>query len=159
MFALSNVESIQALIEPSIEALGFELWGLELAAQGRFSTLRIYIESANGITVDDCAEVSHQVSGILDVEDPITNQYTLEVSSPGVDRPLFKQEHYTQYVGQFLRVRLHAPFDGRRKFAGVLTGLEGDEIVLLVDQEEYVLPIDAIDKAALDTTMVVKSSK
>jgi ribosome maturation factor RimP len=97
---LSNVESIQALIEPSVEALGFELWGLELIAQGRFSTLRIYIESAKGITVDDCAEVSHQVSGILDVEDPITNQYTLEVSSPGVDRPLFKQAHYEQYIGQ-----------------------------------------------------------
>jgi ribosome maturation factor RimP len=156
---LSNVESIQALIEPSVEALGFELWGLELVAQGRFSTLRIYIESAKGITVDDCAEVSHQVSGILDVEDPITNQYTLEVSSPGVDRPLFKQAHYEQYIGQFMRVRLHSPFDGRRKFAGVLMGLEADEIVLLVDQEEYLLPIDAIDKAALDTTMVVKPSK
>jgi ribosome maturation factor RimP len=153
------VESIQALIEPSIEALGFELWGLELIAQGRFSTLRIYIESANGINVDDCAEVSHQVSGIMDVEDPITNQYTLEVSSPGVDRPLFKQAHYEQYVGQFLRVRLHSPFDGRRKFAGVLMGLEADEIILLVDQEEYLLPIDAIDKAALDTTMVVKPLK
>jgi ribosome maturation factor RimP len=153
------VESIQALIEPSIEALGFELWGLELIAQGRFSTLRIYIESANGINVDDCAEVSHQVSGIMDVEDPITNQYTLEVSSPGVDRPLFKQAHYEQYVGQFLRVRLHSPFDGRRKFAGVLMGLEADEIILLVDQEEYMLPIDAIDKAALDTTMVVKPLK
>jgi ribosome maturation factor RimP len=153
------VESIQALIEPSIEALGFELWGLELIAQGRFSTLRIYIESDKGITVDDCAEVSHQVSGIMDVEDPITNQYTLEVSSPGVDRPLFKQAHYEQHVGQFLRVRLHSPFDGRRKFAGVLMGLEADEIVLLVDQEEYLLPIDAIDKAALDTTMVVKPSK
>jgi ribosome maturation factor RimP len=156
---LSNVESIQALIEPSVEALGFELWGLELIAQGRFSTLRIYIESAKGITVDDCAEVSHQVSGILDVEDPITNQYTLEVSSPGVDRPLFKQAHYEQHIGQFMRVRLHSPFDGRRKFAGVLMGLEADEIVLLVDQEEYLLPIDAIDKAALDTTMVVKPSK
>jgi ribosome maturation factor RimP len=156
---LSNVESIQALIEPSVEALGFELWGLELVAQGRFSTLRIYIESAKGITVDDCAEVSHQVSGIMDVEDPITNQYTLEVSSPGVDRPLFKQAHYEQYIGQFMRVRLHSPFDGRRKFAGVLMGLEADEIVLLVDQEEYLLPIDAIDKAALDTTMVVKPSK
>ena len=156
---MSNVESIQALIEPSVEALGFELWGLELIAQGRFSTLRIYIESAKGITVDDCAEVSHQVSGILDVEDPITNQYTLEVSSPGVDRPLFKQAHYEQYIGQFMRVRLHSPFDGRRKFAGVLMGLEADEIVLLVDKEEYLLPIDAIDKAALDTTMVVKPSK
>ena len=156
---MSNVESIQALIEPSVEALGFELWGLELIAQGRFSTLRIYIESAKGITVDDCAEVSHQVSGILDVEDPITNQYTLEVSSLGVDRPLLKQAHYEQYIGQFMRVRLHSPFDGRRKFAGVLMGLEADEIVLLVDQEEYLLPIDAIDKAALDTTMVVKPSK
>ena len=153
------MESIQALIEPSIEALGFDLWGLELISQGRFSTLRIYIESEKGITVDDCAAVSHQVSGIMDVEDPITNQYTLEVSSPGMDRPLFKQAHYEKYVGQFVRVKLHSPFDGRRKFAGVLTGVEGDEIVLVIDQEEYVLPIDAIDKAALDTTMVVKTSK
>ena len=156
---MSNVESIQALIEPSIEALGYELWGIELVAQGRFSTLRIYVESDKGISVDDCAAVSHQVSGVLDVEDPITNQYTLEVSSPGVDRPLFKKVQYEKYIGQFLRVRLQSPFDGRRKFAGVLMGLESDEIVLLVDHEEYLLPIDAIDRAQLDTTMVVKPSK
>jgi len=153
---LANVETITAMIEPSIQALGYELWGIELISQGKFSTLRIYIESPKGITVDDCAVVSHQVSGVLDVEDPITTRYTLEVSSPGVDRPLFTKAQFEQYVGQFVRVRLHVPFENRRKFAGVLTGIEGDDIVILVDQEEYLLPIDAVDKAQLDTTVKVK---
>ena len=84
-------QDIIAMLEPSIEALGFELLGLELAQAGRHSTLRIYIDHADGINVDNCAEVSRQVSAILDVEDPITNEYNLEVSSPGVDLPLFKQ--------------------------------------------------------------------
>lgn len=144
---LANVELIQELIEPAVEALGYELWGVQHISQGRRSTLCIFIESSKGITVDDCAAVSHQVSGIMDVEDIIPNQYTLEVSSPGLDRPLFKLAHYQRYVGEFIRVRLQVPFDGRRKFTGYLTAIEGDDIIVRVDDEEYVLPIESIDKA------------
>lgn len=140
-------EKIQALIEPTIEALGFELWGLEYLSQGRHTTLRLYIDSENGINVGDCAEVSRQVSSVLDVEDPITGEYTLEVSSPGVDRLLFQLEQYTGYIGEWIELRLRAPFEGRRKFKGTLKGIEGDEIVVQVDNHEFVLPFTSIDKA------------
>ena len=86
----SREQKIEALLEPTIEALGFELWGLEYLSQGRHTLLRLYIDGENGVTVDNCAEVSRHVSGVLDVEDPITGEYTLEVSSPGVDRLLFR---------------------------------------------------------------------
>jgi ribosome maturation factor RimP len=145
---MANVEQIQTLIQPSVEALGYELWGLQMLNQGKFSTLRIYIENRdNGITVDDCAKVSHQVSGILDVEDPISSKYTLEVSSPGLDRPLFSLAQYQAYIGSAVKVKLRVPFDGRKKFTGVLTGIEDEDVVVHVDSEEYLLPLDAIDKA------------
>jgi ribosome maturation factor RimP len=138
---------LQELIEPSVVALGYQLWGIEMVSQGRHSMLRIYIDAENGIGVDDCANVSRQVSGILDVEDPISGEYTLEVSSPGMDRPLFTLEQYKAFVGHVLQVKLRMPFDGRRRFKGVLKGFEDEDIVLVVDQEEYLLPIDHIEKA------------
>ena len=128
-------------------ALEFELWGVEYHQSGKRSMVRVYIESSNGITVDDCAQVSHQVSGVLDVEDPISGEYTLEVSSPGVDRPLFRIEHYTQNIGQTVNLRLFAPFEGRRKFKGVITGVENDEVMMVVDGYEYAFPIEGIEKA------------
>lgn len=144
---LANVQHVQELIESAVTALGCELWGVQLLSQGRHSTLRIYIDKPEGIHVDDCAAVSHQVSGILDVEDPIKSQYTLEVSSPGIDRPLFKLEHYQRYVGEEVSLRLRVPFDGRRKFSGLLMAVETDNIIVRVDDEEYILPFESIDKA------------
>lgn len=144
---VANVKSIQQLIEPAINGLGFQLWGIQQASQGRNSTLRIYIDSEKGITVDDCAQVSHQVSSILDVEDPIEGNYTLEVSSPGMDRPLFTLPQYIQYIGHKLKISLRVPFEGRRRFVGVLAAIEDEEIVLQVEQEEYVLPFETIEKA------------
>ena len=91
--------------------------------------LRVYIDSENGVGVDDCAKVSRQVSGVLDVEDPISGEYTLEVSSPGMDRPLFKLSQYQDYIGHVVQLRLRMPFDGRRKFKGVLNGIEDEDIV------------------------------
>ena len=135
------------LLEPAVRALGFELWGIEFISQGRHSTVRIYIESVKGINVDDCAAVSHQLSGILDVEDPISGEYTLEVSSPGLDRPLFSLEQYQRYVGEQLNIRMRVPFEGRRKFTGLLAAIENEELVLQLDGHEYLLPIEAIDKA------------
>lgn len=140
-------QQIEDLLAPTVEALGFELWGIEYLSQGRHTLLRIYIESPDGITVDDCAAVSEQVSAVLDVEDPISGEYTLEVSSPGMDRLLFKLEQYPAFVGEVLDLRLRTAFEGRRKYKGILKGIEGEDIVLHVDDHEYLLPHDAIDKA------------
>ncbi|ADZ90252.1 ribosome maturation factor RimP [Marinomonas mediterranea] len=140
---------IEELIRPVVEGLGFQFWGMEYISQGKHSVLRIFIETdkEKGIDVEDCAQVSRQVSSILDVEDPITGEYNLEVSSPGLDRPLFELSQYESYVGSVVALKLRVPFDGRRKFKGQLTGVEGDEVVILVDQEEYLLPIELIEKA------------
>lgn len=135
------------MFEPVASSLGCELWGVEYIAQGRRALLRVYIDKEDGIGVEDCEKVSRQVSSVLDVEDPIQSEYTLEVSSPGMDRPLFKLEQFETSVGETVAVRLRLPFEGRRKFTGLLKGIENDEIVLEVDNEEYVLPYELVDKA------------
>ncbi len=140
-------QQIQALLEPTVEAMGFELWGLEYLSQGRHSLLRLYIDSENGINVDDCAAVSEQVSSVLDVEDPIHGEYTLEVSSPGMDRLLFRLDQYPGYVGEMVELRLRSAFEGRRKFRGILKGVEGEDVVVQVDDHEYLLPHGEIEKA------------
>jgi ribosome maturation factor RimP len=143
----SREEKIESLLVPTIEALGFELWGLELLSQGRHSLLRLYVDGENGVNVDDCAAVSRQVSAVMDVEDPITGEYTLEVSSPGVDRLLFRLDQYPAYVGEWIELRLRVPFEGRRKLKGTLKGLEGEDVVVQVDDQEFLLPHGVIDKA------------
>mgnify|MGYP001119415682 CR=1 FL=1 len=143
----SKLEQLQTLLAPVIEALGYEYWGLEFLSQGRHSLLRIYVDHANGILVEDCEKVSRQVSGVLDVEDPISNEYTLEVSSPGMDRPLFTLEQFAKHAGELVKIKLRSPYEGRRNFQGPLRGVEEQDVVVLVDDHEYLLPIDMIDKA------------
>ncbi|PZQ34759.1 MAG: ribosome maturation factor RimP, partial [Ectopseudomonas oleovorans] len=116
-------------------------------SQGRHSLLRVYIDKADGILIDDCEIVSRQLSGVLDVEDPITSEYTLEVSSPGMDRPLFTLEQFATHAGEQVKIKLRSPFDGRRNFQGLLRGVEEQDVVVQVDDHEYLLPIDLIDKA------------
>lgn len=141
-------ERLTELFEPVVESLGCELWGIEYMAQGRHrALLRIYIDKEEGVGVEDCERVSRQVSSVLDVEDPIQSEYTLEVSSPGMDRPLFKLKQFEANVGERVAVRLRLPFEGRRKFTGLLKGIENEEVVLEVDNEEYILPYELIDKA------------
>ncbi len=135
------------LVAPVAEALGYQLWGLEYHAHNKRATVRIYIDSDNGVGVDDCARVSRQVSSVFDVEDPILGEYTLEVSSPGMDRPLFTLEQFRDYVGERVKVRLRSAFEGRKKFTGVLTGVEDGDVVVAIDEEEYLLPFELIDKA------------
>ncbi len=142
-------QQITDLLRATVDALGFELWGVEYLSQGRHSILRVYIDAENGITVEDCAKVSEQVGSVLDVEDPITGEYTLEVSSPGMDRLLFRLDQFPGYVGETVELRLRVPFEGRRKFKGVLTGVEGEDVVVRVDDHEYLLPHSAIDKARI----------
>jgi ribosome maturation factor RimP len=140
---------LQAIIEPAVTALGYELVGIEYMSQGKHSVLRIYIDHENGISVDDCADVSHQVSAVLDVEDPITGLYTLEVSSPGLDRPLFSEAHYQRYFGQLAEIRLRSPLEGRRRFKGRLQSVQDGQVMIEVDGVEYSIALDNIEKANL----------
>ena len=139
---------LRTLLEPAVSALGFELVGVEFIA-GRRGLLRVYIDSEDGITVDDCQSVSHQVSGLLDVEDPIRGQYSLEVSSPGLDRPLFRAADFERFAGHEVRLRLVTPLEGRRKFRGVLAGLRDGRVVVQVEEQELVVALEEIDEARL----------
>ena len=149
---MDRQSEIKGLIEPAIQSLGCELWGVEYAAQGKHATLRIYIEKEGGVQVDDCERVSRQISAVLDVEDPIQSAYTLEVSSPGMDRLLFEKQQYEEFLGAQLKVRLRTNFEGRRNFSGILAALEDDEVVLRADDQEYVFPIESIDRAQVVPT-------
>ncbi len=146
----SKQEILERLVEPVAVSLGCELWGLEYLTQGRYTTVRIYIDGPNGASLEDCERVSRQVSAVFDVEDPIDNEYTLEVSSPGLDRPLYKESQYARYVGETISVRMRIARDGRRRFKGVITKVENSEVTVLVDNQEVHLPIDAIDKANVE---------
>jgi ribosome maturation factor RimP len=126
-----------------------ELWGVDVLQQGRSSLRRVYIEREEGVTIEDCEKVSRQVSALLDVEDPIAGEYTLEVSSPGVDRPLFSVEQYAKYVGSEVNLKLRRAVDGRRKFKGQIIKVSGDIVGLLVEGTEYDLEHSEIEKASI----------
>ena len=143
----SSVALVTELIEPTVVALGLELWGIEHRQQGKYSLLRIYVEHKQGVTIEDCEKVSRQVSALLDVEDPIIGEYTLEVSSPGLARPLFTSEQFKQFAGSKVDLRLQNPVAGRRKFKANIIKVDGDNIRLQVDGTEYDLQHSDIEKA------------
>jgi ribosome maturation factor RimP len=132
-----------------VEALGFQLVDVELAGGRQQRTLRVYIDSPEGVTVDDCANVSRQLSAILDVEDPFPGRYTLEVSSPGLDRPLVTPADFRRFQGEVVKVRLLAALDGRRNFTGRLVEATPENVVVEVDHERFNLPMAAIERARL----------
>ncbi|MDF2177068.1 ribosome maturation factor RimP [Aliiglaciecola sp. CAU 1673] len=140
-------QTLTDMLAPAVEALGFELLGIEFIRAGKHSTLRVYIDHADGITVENCADVSHQVSAVLDVEDPISTEYNLEVSSPGMDRPLFKESHFQAVVGQMVTVKLRLPINNRRNFKGTLLQVESGNATVEVDGQSFVLAIDNVEKA------------
>lgn len=140
-------DKLQGVIEPIVASMGYEFVGLEHQGGPKNSLLRVFIDREEGITVDDCALVSRQISAVMDVEDPIAGHYTLEVSSPGLDRPLFTAEHFQRFAGSKVQVKLAAPQSGRRKFRGLLQGMNGEDVVLIVDDEEFCLPLTNIDRA------------
>lgn len=145
---MADKASLEALVKPAVEAAGMQLWGLEYQVLNRRALLRIYIDSPNGVTVDDCALVSHQVSGVLDVADPISSDYRLEVSSPGWDRPLFSAAHFIQFVGQTVKVKTVLPVAGRRNFTGQLVAADQGQITLQIEPEKTVrILVEQIDKA------------
>lgn len=143
----NSIEQVQELIEPTVSALGLQLWGIEHIQQSKSSLLRIYIEREEGVTIEDCEQVSRQVSALLDVEDPIAGEYTLEVSSPGVERPLFTAEQFAQYVGSVVKLKLRSPIQGRRKFKGTILKVEGNAIGLHADDLDFDLSHPEIEKA------------
>lgn len=140
---------LRTLFEPVVEGLGYELVGVEFISAGNHSVLRVYIDHDDGIDLDDCTAVSRQVSALLDVEDPIPGQYNLEVSSPGLDRPLFSLAQFEQFVGHSASVDLREKLAGRRRLNGTIEGVRDHSVVLRADEEEYVIPIGAIGKAHL----------
>jgi len=147
---MTDVAELITLLEPDIRSLGYELVDLELNTGGRNGVLRLFIDSESGITLDDCAKVSHQVSALLDVEDPIPGNYSLEVSSPGVNRRLRRYEDFERFVGERVKIELGRPTaEGRRRFAGVLEKVEPEMVTMQIDDERYELPIVDIALARL----------
>lgn len=138
---------LETLIGPIVESLGYRLWGIEFVSHGRKSLLRVYIDAENGITLNDCEKASRQVGAVMDVEDPIAGEYTLEVSSPGLDRLLFRLEQYEMMAGHMVGIRLRAPFDGCRKYRGVIKGVKDEYVVIEAGGHELLLPIGSIEKA------------
>jgi len=147
-------DALMRLLQPPIEALDFELVDIEFVREGRGGVLRIFIDrrtagSAAGITVDDCARVSHAVSQVLEDQDPIQGHYTLEVSSPGFDRILRTRAHFERFTGERIVAEMKLPIDGQRRFVGALKSVAGDTIVVEVDGKMHSLPLDRIQKARL----------
>ncbi len=150
MTVLTKVERLRELVRPAVDACQVLLWGVEFFQQGRRSVLRLYIDTESGVTVDTCAEVSRQVSALLDVEDPIAGEYVLEVSSPGWDRPLFTLEQFKLFEGSVISVRLLMPVAGRRRFKGQLIEVtEEGQLSMNVDGESVQMAFSQIDKANL----------
>ena len=149
-----KTDALVEMLEPGVVAAGCELWGIEFVSQGRHSVLRLFIDKVEGITLEDCESVSHQVSAVLDVEDPIQSEYNLEISSPGLDRPLFTFDQFAKYIGEELQVRLKMAVAGKRKFTATLTKAENDVLTFSTDSssgnaETWDVSIAQVDKANL----------
>lgn len=152
---------LENIIEPTLVSMGFELVGIEYLPQGRAGLLRVYIDKPDssgaegaqgrrdGVTVDDCSRASYQISGLLDVADPIAGRYVLEVSSPGLDRPLFRRGDFERFIGRAVKVRMALPVDGRRKFDGELLAVDGDDLVIGVAGVEHRLALSEVRQARL----------
>ena len=139
---------INALITPTIEAMGYRLWGCEMiSAMG--VTLKIYIDSDAGINLDDCSKVSNQVSAILDAQDAIANKYHLEVSSPGMDRCLFNEEQYKKFISSEVRIRLSVPINGRRTYVGKIADIVDGNVEIISAEGRVIIPIRQIEKAKI----------
>jgi len=151
MILYSDPFSLVPIIEPVIVGMGYDFWGMECQTGVNKAQVRIFIDSKEGVTLDDCSRVSKQLSAVLDVEDPIDIPYTLEISSPGINRPLFKLEQLQSEIGSKLKVKTQWPLDGQRNFKGILLAVGADEIEIKSRTDEvHVVPLDSIKNVKLD---------
>ena len=142
-------QKLHDLLHPEITAMGFELLGIELSNSGSVSFLRIYIDKSEVINIDDCVLVSQQLTGLLDVNNQIKGKYNLEVSSPGLDRPLFTDEQLKKHIGQIVMIKLHEKYKGKRRIIGEIEAVEDLEIVIKCNESKENIPLDLINKANL----------
>ncbi len=142
-------DELVQLLSPTVTTMGYELWGCEYLSQGKHSLLRIYIDKPDGIGIEDCQEVSHQISALLDVEDPIPGNYSLEISSPGIPRPLFYGWQYQRYIGQLVQLKTFKPVIGKRKISGAIVSATENAVVLDINNEHHELLFSNIVKAYL----------
>ena len=145
-----HASDLWALIEPVVSGLGYEVVDIEFRPHPRDGLLRVFIDQESGIQLEDCEAVSRQLSAMLDVEDPVPGHFNLEVSSPGLDRPLRKAEDFERFAGETVKIKLSMPtIEGQRNFTGKLLGLKDNEVLLEVDGETNYLPLGGIHKARL----------
>ena len=144
------LQEVRQVVEPILESQGFELVDLEYQRESHGWVLRIYLDREGGVSLDDCAGISHEVGAVLEVKDLIPSAYILEVSSPGLTRPLKKPEDFNKFRNQMVKIKLYEPLDGRKNFKGTLLGLEGDRVRVEVEQRVYELPLQRIAKANLE---------
>ncbi|MCU7939315.1 MAG: ribosome maturation factor RimP [gamma proteobacterium symbiont of Bathyaustriella thionipta] len=146
-----KTQELEDLLEPVVTSMDYEFVGLEFLSQGRHSILRIYIDTERGVGVgvDDCADVSRQLSAVLDVEDPIASEYSLEISSPGLNRPLFKLNQYAQFIGEEVKFKTIRPQleNGQRKFKGIISAVENDNIIFEIEDQMLTVAFADIDSA------------
>jgi len=142
-------DELAVLLEPTVERLGYELADLEVRLGGKSGLVRVFIDRPEGIRLEDCEKVSRAVSALLDVEDPVPGHYSLEVSSPGLDRRLKKVEQFQRFIDETVRIKLRFPLEGRRRFRGRLLSADDENIVVEVDGESYSLALAMIDTARL----------
>ena len=149
----SVVEKLNDKIGKIVEKQGFDLYHLEYVREGGQNILRVYIDKDTGVTLNDCVSVSRLVSEMLDVEDPIVEEYTLEVSSPGVFRTLFTKEHFERYMNTEVAVKLSALVEGKKKFEGVLKGFDGESLTLEVENNEVEVPMSKVSVVTLNPSL------
>jgi ribosome maturation factor RimP len=143
------IDSLKEIVAKAVSAAGYRFIGLEYVTVGRLNVLRVYIDGEQGVTIDDCAKASRQISAVLDVEEAMSSRYNLEVSSPGINRLLFELDQYRDYIGSMIQVKLRIAQEGRKQFKGILEEVNADHIVLWSDEERYSLAFRGIAKANL----------
>lgn len=143
-------DKVTRLAAPECAELGFELVDVEYVKEGKDMVLRLFVDKPGGITADDCADLSRRLDPLLDEADPIAGSYYLQVSSPGLDRPLTREADFHRFAGSHVRLRTYTPINGRRNFQGLLRGWRDDHVILELDGEQMLIPFEQITRARLD---------
>lgn len=146
---MERVKDLSDIIRPVVDSMGYTYWGLQFNRQRRRAVLRVYIDHPDGITLDDCSSVSNRLSGVLDVEDAVRQSYILEVSSPGIERPLLNNQHYELYIGAKIKVKSYLPLNNRKNFIGRLEAADEHSITLKIEQELIDIPYSTIKQSQL----------